>query len=218
MGAIPASGDLVVVRLLSTCGGEPTVNDLSFQIENPAASWRDQLAQVQADLNTAIGLEPGGSWTDARSTAYNLFGLQLVDVRPGTSPLVETALSAPGAIADDVMPPNDSLCITLRTDVKGKTGRGRMYLNGFTEGSSNGGFWEAGAQDNANEIAGLLLGQFGDVVPGRNMTWGIISRFEFGVKRDIPAFTPITSFTVHNEVRTLRRRAIGVRISRHRAP
>jgi hypothetical protein len=47
--------------------------------------------------------------------------------------------------------------------------------------------------------------------------WGVISRFEFKVKRDIPAFTPIRSFTVHNEVRTLRRRAIGVRISRHRA-
>jgi hypothetical protein len=52
---------------------------------------------------------------------------------------------------------------------------------------------------------------------GASMTWGVISRFEFGVKREIPAFTPITSYTVHNEVRSLRRRAVGVRISRHRA-
>lgn len=217
MGAVPASGDLITVKLLATCGGEPTINDLSFEIVNPAATWADQLAQVHDDLDSAIGLEGAGDWSDQRSTAYNLYAIQMVDVRPGTSPMVERAVSYQGQVADDVMPPNDSLCITLRTDVKGRTGRGRMYLNGFPEGSANGGYWELAAQDSAGGIAADLLGNFGADQSTRNMTWGVISRFEFKVKREIPAFTPITSYTVHNEVRTLRRRAIGVRISRHRA-
>lgn len=217
MGATPASGDLITVKLLATCGGEPTINDLSFELVNPAATWQDQMAQVVVDLTTAIGLAADATWVEARSTAYNLYALQMVDVRPGTSPLLETVLGVPGSIADDVMPPNDSLCVTLRTDVKGRTGRGRMYLNGFTEGSANGGYWEAGAQDNASEIASLLLSTFGPTVDSRNMTWGVISRYEFKAKREVPAFTPITSFTVHNQVRSLRRRAVGVRISRHRA-
>lgn len=214
MGVIPASGDLVNVKLLSTCGGEPTINDLSFQINNPAASWALQLAQVAADLDTAIGSTSGGIWVAQRSTAFNTYGLQMVDVRPGTSPLGQQVLATQGEIADDVMPPNDSLCITLRTAVKGRTGRGRMYLNGYTEGASNGGYWESFAQDNATDIATQLLVNFGPDAVGANMSWGVISRFEFGVKREVPAFTPIESFTVHNEVRTLRRRAIGVRISR----
>lgn len=215
MGAVPASGDLITVKLLSTCGGEPTINNLSFQLVNPAATWPLQFFQVQTDLQAAIGLEAGGFWVTGRSTAFNTYGLEMVDVLPSTSPLLQKALSAPGDIADDVMPPNDSLCITLRTAVKGRTGRGRMYLNGFTEGSANGGYWEAGAQDVATEIAASLLTNFGADFVDRNMTWGVISRFEFKAKRDIPAFTPIDSYTVHNEVRTLRRRAVGVRISRH---
>jgi hypothetical protein len=216
MGAVPASGDLVTVKLLATCGGEPTINDLSFQIVNPTASWPSQVAQVLNDLDTAIGIYGPALWSAQRSTAYNLYGAQVVDVRPGTSPLGEAACAAPGGAADDVMPPNDSLCVTLRTDVKGRTGRGRMYLNGYPEGSANGGYWEAAAQDAASALATALLTNFGQDGALPNMLWGVISRFEFKVKREVPAFTPINSFTVHNEVRSLRRRAVGVRISRHR--
>lgn len=217
MGAIPAAGDLVVVKLLSTCGGEPCINDLSFQINNPAATWAAQAVQMQLDLDGAIGTTGGGNWNSQRSTAFNTYGMQFVDVRPGTSPLAETVLGVQGVVADDVMPPNDSLCVTLRTDIKGRTGRGRMYLNGYPEGASNGGYWETTAQDNANEIAQALLTAFGQEAVGANMTWVVISRYEFGVKREVPAATAISSFTVHNEVRTLRRRAIGVRISRRPA-
>jgi hypothetical protein len=85
MGAVPASGDLIVVRLKATCGGEPCLNDLSFQITNPAATWADQLTQVHDDLDVAIGLEGAGTWSAHRSTAYNLFAMEMVDVRPGTS-------------------------------------------------------------------------------------------------------------------------------------
>jgi hypothetical protein len=120
MGAVPAADDLIVVKLLSTCGGEPTINDLSFRIVNPAATWADQITQVHADLDNAIGLEGAGVWSAARSTAYNLYAMQVVDVRPGTSPLVERLVSYQGVVADDVMPPNDSLCVT-RTTVQAQT-------------------------------------------------------------------------------------------------
>lgn len=217
MGAIPASGDLVTVKLLATCGGEPMLNDLSFQINDPAATWGEQAQAVVDALEATVGSSTSGLWSDGRSTAYNCFGAQVVDVRPNTSPLSQIALAWPGVVADDVMPPNDALCVTLRTAVKGRTGRGRMYLNGYPEGAANGGYWEAAAQDAAQFLADALLTAFkvGGAQP--SLTWGVVSRFEFGVKREVPAFTPIEGFTVHNEVRTLRRRAIGVRISRRPA-
>jgi hypothetical protein len=217
MGAIPASGDLVVVKLLSTCAAEPTINDLSFRIEDPEATWPEQVNAIALALEGPLGTGLGGNWATGRSTAFNTYALQVVDVLPGTSPLLELLRGAQGDLADDCMPPNDSLCVTLRTAVKGRTGRGRMYLNGFPEGSSNGGYWEAAAQDAAVAIAGALLSTFGSPGQPAPYTWGIISRFEFGVKREVPAFTPIDSYTVHNEVRTLRRRAIGVRIGRRPA-
>lgn len=217
MAAIPSSGDLIVAKLLATCGGEPTINTLAFEVVNPAATWAEMALQVFADLDNAIGLLGAGVWSAGRSTAYNLYGLQVVDARPGTSPLAQITASYQGDLADDVMPPNDNVCITLRTDVKGRTGRGRMYLNGYPEGSANGGYWEAAAQEAAGFIASELISNFGANVDTRNMTWGVISRYEFGVQRDIPAFTPIGTWTVHNEVRSLRRRAVGVRISRRPA-
>jgi hypothetical protein len=218
VGAVPAAGDLVVVRVKSTCGGEPCINDMSFRIENPAANWADMVTQVRDDLDNAIGILGAGVWPLGRSTAFNSYAMDVVDVLPSTSPLAELLLTAPGTVAEDVMPPNDSVCVTLRTAVKGKTGRGRMYLNGYPESAANGGYWEAAAQNAASAIAQNLLDNLGALNEVRNMTWGVISRFEAGVKRSVPAFTPIDSFTVHNEVRTLRRRAVGVRISRHRAP
>lgn len=217
MAVTPAAGDLVVVKLLSTCGGEPTINDLSFQINNPAATWPEQANQIVSDLDTVLGLYAGGAWNVQRSTAFNTYAAQVVDVRPSTSPVMEILLGAQGDVNDDVMPPNDSVCVTLRTDVKGRTGRGRIYLNGYPEGAANGGYWETIAQNDAAAIAQALLTAFGQLATGANMTWGVISRFEFKAKREIPAFTPINAFTVHNEVRTLRRRAIGVRISRRPA-
>jgi hypothetical protein len=216
MGAIPAAGDLVVVKLLSTCGGEPCINDLSLQIENPAASWAEQVMDVVSGIGAAIGPAGTAFFNVGKSTAFNTYAAQVVDARPNTSPLAEVLLGWQGDIADDVMPPNDSLCVTLRTDVKGRTGRGRVYFNGYPEGGANGGYWEAATQLLANNVAQALLDEFGTANLGRSYTWGVISRYEFGVKREIPAFTAITSYSVHNEVRSLRRRAVGVRISRHR--
>lgn len=214
MGAVPASGDLVVVRVLATCGGEPCMNDLSFQINDPSPTWGEQVVAVSDSLEAVIGGSTSDLWSDGRSTAYNVYGLQVVDVRPSTSPLGQIIKAWPGGVADDVMPPNDAVAVTLRTDVKGRTGRGRMYLNGYPEGAANGGYWEAAAQTAAQALADALLTAYGPTPSHSELTWGVISRFEFGVKRDIPAFTPINSVTVHNEVRTLRRRAVGVRISR----
>lgn len=217
MGATPASGDLVTVKLLATCGGEPCINDLSFQINDPAATWAEQVQAVADALEAVVGSSASGLWSDGRSTAYNCYGIEVVDVRPATSPLGQIALAWPGVVADDVMPPNDAVCVTLRTAVRGRTGRGRMYLSGYPEGSANGGYWEVAAQDAAQALADALLTAFKVGGSSPSLTWGVVSRYEFGVKRDVPAFTAIESFTVHNEVRTLRRRAIGVRISRRPA-
>jgi len=224
MGAVPASGDLITCRIVASIAGSPVINDLSFSIINPAATWADQVSQVGVDLASALGLGGTGVWGAALSSNYQTSELQVVDVVPGTSALGSVGIGAAGEGGADSLPPNDCLCITLRSDFKGQGSRGRLYLSGFTEGDQTNGYWEATAQDAATDIGNALISGFGEFASGANMRWVIIHKTSnHGVKGgpvtklEPPEVKPVMSFTVHNEVRSLGRRATGRRVPRHRA-
>jgi hypothetical protein len=221
----PASGDLITVRIVGTLSGQPIINNLSFSIINPAATWGDQVTQAATDLNGVLGVLGGGSWYEARAAEYLVQEVQVVDVAPGTSPMGSVAAGAGGALGtDQSMPPNDALAITFRSDFKGPSGRGRIYLSGYPEAYAVGGYWTTEAQDNASGIASTLLENFGELAAAANMRWVILHRSSNGgvpggpqVPVVPPEVKPVMSFTVHNEVRSLGRRAMGRRIRRVRA-
>lgn len=221
---MPNPNDMITVRIVARFDAEPVINNISFAVVNPEATYPDQVTILAGELDTALGLiSGGGDWTSGLSVQYVVEQIQFVDVFPGTNPMHSVASAAAGTVADeDAMPPNDSLCCTLRTDFRGPGGRGRIYLGGFAEGSANGGYWEAGAQSHASTVMADLQGNFGEAADA-SCRWSVLHKTSNGGVKGAPVVPlvpptihPVMSFTVHNEVRSLGRRAVGRRIHRRR--
>lgn len=209
---------ILLARIKARFAGEPVINSLAFvDVGSDGVDWPSTAEALFVSLSTTLGLgAPGGMWTAPLSVQYHLDSIGVSDVAPGTSPELDYVVGLPGEVADeDAMAPNDSLCITWRSAFRGPGGRGRTYLTGFAEGSSNAGYWELAAQNAAATIAGAMMVAYGEggTQPFRFV---ILHRMQGGVAVIPPAERPVLSFTIHNEVRSLGRRAVGRRIRRRR--
>jgi len=214
---MPDVGDMVIARINASYFGQPIVNTLGLQLTAAFTLWSDCAAAVLDQLDGAIGLTAGGGsvWLDQRNNNYLLQALDVVDVSPGTQPQFSFNLDGIGLTTDAGMPPNDSLCITWRSQVKGAQGRGRSYLNAQTEPNCLAGLWQTAALDNAKDIADALLASFGEEGTG-SFRLVVLHRHAAGAPVVPPVANPIFSYTVHSEVRSLGRRAMGRRV--HRTP
>lgn len=210
------TGDIMRATIEGTFAGEPTVIDLGFVSNSGAATWGEDAGLLINELRTALGLDaPGGVFVAPLSEHYVLTGIRVQDLAPGLSASVLVELSDAGLnTTDDALPPSLALCVTWRTELKGKQNRGRSYLTGFAEDSQNAGYWIPEIQTWAGtNFAGAILNAFGPEGPG-NYSLSVIHSVAGGVRLDPPTATPITTYTVNNTVRSLRRRGVGVRISR----
>lgn len=212
---MPDVGDLVQARIVQTISGQPVINDLSFSLVAPFATWTEAANQLAADMDAAIGVITGGGvWDDVRSSNWSTQALQVVDVYPGVAPLLQFASGSVGTGGSNVMPPNDCLAVTLRSDFRGASGRGRIYLGGWDSANFENGYWEAAAQDAASALMSALNDAFGELAGAANFRWAVLHKMAGGVPVVPPEVKPVMSFTIHNEGRSLSRRAMGRRISR----
>ena len=209
--------DIIQVRIRALFDKEPVVNTLTFAVVDAQPTWVTQVQGLRTGLDMSLALEAGdGPWVHGLSVQYVQQRVDFIDVWPGTNPMLSYASAGVGNVTDeDAMPPNDCLCATLRSEFRGQGARGRIYFTGFAEGSANGGYWEAGAQTYATGVLDLLLGNFGPE-GGQECRWIVAHRLAGGVRLAPPEIKPIVSYTVHNEVRSLGRRAVGRRIHRRR--
>lgn len=220
-----ANGDILEARIVARFCGEPVINTFGFSVvASSGPTWHEEAAGLRSDIMSALGLDdPGGLWITGLNVQYVLQSLQIVDVMPGESALEAATLGSAGTVADDdAMPPNDALCVTWRSSFKGQGARGRTYMTGFSEGAANGGFWEGGTQDHCSAVAGQMLATFGEA-GSSGYRFCVIHKTSNGgvpgapvVKLDPPEIKPIMDYTVHNEVRSIGRRAVGRRIHRRR--
>jgi hypothetical protein len=212
-------GDVYNLRVKATFDGEPIINSLSFvNVGIDGGTTLEDQIQLAAAFAATMGLDGTGPgpWTTGLSVQYVAKTIEVGDVVPGLAPSYQLAVDMPGTVTDDdAMPPNDSLCITWRSVFKGPSGRGRNYLTGFAEGAANGGYWEAGTQAFATTIADLILATWGET--GTDVwRFVVLHRYAGGTPIVPPEQKPVMSYTVHNEVRSIGRRAVGRRIRRHR--
>lgn len=214
---VPDVGDLVTVRLVGEISLQPIINNISFTLVAAFGTWREATDQMFADLTAALELDTtGGIWTTGRSSQYVLNTMQVVDVFPGLAPMSQYLIGTGGDVVEDCLPPNDALCVTFRSDFKGPSGRGRMYLSGYPEAAQINGFWTGPTQDLASNIALGLDTNFGELAGAASFRWSVLHRVSGGVPIVPPEVKPVMSFTPHNEVRSLGRRAVGRRIRRTR--
>jgi hypothetical protein len=213
------TGDIMRASIEGHFDGEPVIIDLGFVSNSGAATFAEDAGALAVELKAALGLDaPDGAFLAPLSGGYTVDSVRIQDLAPGVAAGIVVGVGYSGGnVVDDALAPQLALCVTWRTDLKGKSNRGRSYLTGFAEDSQNAGYWIGEIQTWAGtNFASALLNAFGPFGPG-NYQLSVVHTVLGGARLIPPTATPITSYSLHNEVRSLRRRGVGVRISRHRA-
>jgi hypothetical protein len=189
---------------------------LGFVSNSGAADFLDDAAGLVNELIAALSLDTIPSpFLAPLSSRYSLDAIRVQDLNPGVSASFVNGIGQPGGNdVDDALPPSLALCVTWRTGLKGKQNRGRTYLTGFAEDSGNAGYWIPEIQTwAAGAFASPLMEAFGPLGTG-NYALSVVHSMSGGVRINPPTASPIITYTVQNVARTLRRRGVGVRISR----
>lgn len=210
------SGDIYRATIEATFGGEPVVMGLGFISQSGAADFLTDATQLNDELQVALDLgSSAGPFLSPLSAQLHINGVRIQDLNPGLSAgLLYSLGSVGGNVTDDALPPAVSFCVTWRDGQKGKAHRGRTYITGFAEDSQNAGYWISEIQDWAvSAFAQPLMDAFGPL-GGGNYALALVHEMSGGVRIVPPTADPIISYSIHNETRVLRRRGIGVRISR----
>jgi hypothetical protein len=213
------TGDIMRATLEGTFDGEPVVIGMGFVSNSGAETFIEDAVTLINELKAALEIDSsGGAFMAPLSVHYSLDNVRVQDLNPGVAAsVVSPAGMLGGNTVDDALPPNDALCVTWYTGLKGKENRGRNYLTGFAEDSQVSGFWIGEIQDWArNAFVAPLLDAFGPLGAG-NYALSVVHTQSGGTRLIPPTATPIQNYKVNNQVRPLRRRAVGVRISRRRA-
>jgi hypothetical protein len=129
---------------------------------------------------------------------------RVVDMRTvdGTQVLVNTS-SVAGGESGDVLPVSAALVLTLRTEKRGRSYRGRLYLAGFGEDH-----WEGANYDGA--LTGALLTDFAafeTAVNAAGWTWVVASYYNNGSARSAAIGTTVSNYVFRSaQAGTQRRR------------
>lgn len=104
---------------------------------------------------TGYSLEDQENLGDAIDGAWALFviafmselvtftGVQVTDIRTLDGPVVNIPSGVSGSLLDQIAPLQTACVVTLRTSARGRSGRGRGYIGGFTEAGIESGAFTA---------------------------------------------------------------------------
>lgn len=103
-----------------------------------------------------------------------------------TWPAVATGIFSMGGVlgtfAGDPLPPQIALVLSKQTNLRGKSGRGRMYLCGMSEDGSTGGLPTAAQLLAAANLANVLKNTFIGAVTGRTFTPVVVSLKQYAIR------------------------------------
>jgi len=196
------SGSIALVRVHHTMNGQEVLSTFGLVVGSSIAT-----PDIAADVLSVLT----GAWMAGRSDEITFTQVSVVDDVPG---LEATGFSAIVAEAgDDVgaaAPPNCALLVKWSSTLKGKGGRGRIYLAGFPASTALAGFWTSDAQTPGSAAASLIFDAYGP--GGANLAVGslsIINRVAGGAKLVPHTATPVAAFTIDNIIRSMRTREVG---------
>jgi hypothetical protein len=117
---------------------------------------------------------------DILYSSFSSRGVTAYDLREeGGDVIVGDVTPVAGLVEADAYEPNSALVLTLRTHVRGRSGRGRLYLAGFTEAGIADGVWAEATI--AAAITAVEAVQTAAQVLG--WTYSVVSRYHNGAKR-----------------------------------
>lgn len=158
----------------------------------------------QVQLAANIAGAHTGTLRNMFSTGVDYKNTTVYDARELDGPIVVNTVNAGnGGVANEALPINTAVCVTLRTGARGRSARGRKYIAGWAEAAAAGGQWSAGTATNALAYVQAILAQ----ITAAGFTPVIRSIQENGVKLTVANTRAITSSQVRNtQVATQRRR------------
>lgn len=189
MAFIPTPGGVRVV--LTHQMGLLSWNNILHTETSPGASAED-LEFIAEQFYTAWGdtILPGlaNAVTLASASAYSLDS--------ASAPIGTYVPEVPvvGGIAGDPLPPQAAVVVTLRTANRGRSGRGRIYISGFSEGDST------GSQINVPRAATIQTGMtaFRAALAAQLIPLSVLSQYTAGAPRAAGLLQTVTAHDVRN--------------------
>lgn len=194
--------NVALVTVNGRVDGQETINDHHFEITGGSITSINLAELVAAMAAWAIG-----TLAPLLSDDWALERLVGVDLTTATGPRRETSAPQVGGVSGEANPNNVAACVSLRTDGRGRSFRGRNYVPGIpgsvvTLNTLDSGF-----------IASLTTAYFDLVGPGTFLAgwqYVIVSRITAGAPRAEGLAIPVTDITmVGNSVRSMRSREVG---------
>lgn len=168
-------------------------------------------AGVSVALANSLGAALVTWWgTHFAPISSNLMGLlqvYITDLSADNSFVVpySTGLPIVGANTTEALPFNCAFCISLRTDHRGRSGRGRNFIAGLTEAQQNASIINAATRTTIVAAYQLLVGA-GTFVPGLGLS--VVSKRHNGIDRVTALVQPVTAVLAVNDVMDSQRRRL----------
>jgi hypothetical protein len=203
-------GDIYAVSVIFSQPGGTAQCNFGFECVTNVAG--DAQANLGAAFQTAMIKNTSGGLLNEVYSTTTTSRLEVEDVKPGTlATYVRTYSPVAGsAVSGESAPPQCAVVLSMRTALKGRSYRGRVYIPGLAETSQNAGQIASAGIAAYAAMATQLLAVFGPA--GSNGDWrlAVISRYANKLKRLQPVATQVTSITADQTIRTQRRRVLGV--------
>lgn len=168
-------------------------------------SWTEEQREA---LNTALA-----AWWDTNksyfSTSMGLVQITTVNQESASAPS-STLVVSPivyGTTSGGSMPNNVATCVTLRTDLRGRSYRGRTYLAGMPKATQLDEVLFT-TQWIANAV--IVLTALKDAIEALGAVWVVVSKVVLGLQRAAGLKTPITAIAADQYIDSQRRR-LGLR-------
>lgn len=165
---------------------------------------------ILSDLGQGLALWWADNLVSVVSDEVTLARVEVTDM---TSSISSSGLFVAGIDGENVAnisPANVSMCTSFRTELRGRSFRGRNYFYGLTESGVNGDFVELST---ASIILGayLVLQDAIDAhVGGSTWQWVVASKFSEGLPRETGLTTPVTTvLQIDNIIDDMGKRLLG---------
>jgi len=182
--------DAAQVIIESAGGGNTWSNSLWFTRPGFTTVEMEQLA---VNVFNAWGL----AFTDWLAIGWQTNKVTVYDMRADGAPVRQPiVIPAPGAVVGEVLPLGDAAVLTLYTNTRGRSGRGRLYIGGLNASLmteqviTNTEYQELAADMAVIVNAGETLG----------WTHVIVSRWHDGVKRPTAVTFPVTFIVARSNI------------------
>jgi hypothetical protein len=200
--AFQPATNIAQCQLMGVVDNQLTVNDLYFEISGGGINFTNLSA-----ITAAVASWFSGTLAPLLSDDWSAVRVIGTDLTTAVGPRREISSPAPGGVSGEANPNNVAMCVSFRTELRGRSARGRNFVPGIP-----GSVVTLNTLD-PTFISDVTTAYFALAGPGTFLAgwqWVVLSRETAGVLRPDGIGFPITDVvSVTNSVRSMRSREVG---------